>query len=1211
MAGEIKTLCGKTLHDIVARMKITELFQKIASLEKNGVGKPGKDGVGIESVDQTTTSTTDGGINIVTVKKTDGSSSTFEVRNGSKGSKGDTGATGPQGPKGDTGSQGVQGIQGETGPKGNDGTSVTITSVTQSNASGGYSIVTFSDGKELKIKNGDDVLLYEYLQESGFTGTQEEMYFGLADSASAIWHATMTEGKGEAFITKVTLDKDDGLGSYLGKATLPSDLEKIIVEFDNAYYICNITKSTYGVRFGNAHVHDSTKEDTGEPFYVIETNKMFTAYLEDKTSTHTMGLYDFGLTYNKLPKDFLPDDIGTGDGFSPTVEVEEINGGHKISVTDVNGTSSFNVMDGVKGDTGSKGETGVGIASVKQTTTSTADGGANIVTVTKTDGTKETFQVLNGSKGSTGAKGNDGYTPVKGVDYFDGVDGKDGYTPQKGVDYFDGSKGDKGDDGTSVTVKSVSESGADGGNNVVTFSDGKTLTVKNGSKGSQGNPGAAGTSVTVSNVSESNADGGSNVVTFSDGKKITIKNGSKGSTGEKGDKGDSITGPRGPKGDTGSKGDTGVGIASVKQTVTSTADSGINEIEVTLTDGTKSTLKIRNGSGTGFPAYDYAQEAGFTGTPEEFYMGLADSAGAVWHANMIKGKGDLLLTATSIYDDGLGASLGKATLPTDMEEIIVDFDNVSYICKITKETNGVSFGNANIYSSSKPNTNEPFYIKSLNNSFMVYLRDKSARPTISLYDFGLSYNKLPKEFLPDDIPTSGGCSADWSQNNENGAGYVKNRTHWVERAEKNVFPLTNVTFADNQSSTLGVVIDFVPGEVYTVNFNGTEYTCTAVETTYQGFPVFGVGNGALFGTTDLATDDPFLIASAPSMSMTLFINALGLTTVPIEIVGVKETIHKLDNKFIDANWLAKMDYVEETIIESQEVSWMFETNVLPNDIVIGRKSKVVFDDVEYVCTNTFFLTDNEEILAIGNAVLLNDLIGTSFPDTGEPFVITSINGGLLNAVVINDDSTHTISLTIEKASYNKMPKEYMPDIEMSDLVKSYTLSGYSISKDPSSSECEEALKVLRNGGNVFMDDEMYPVIFISKGINNEYYILFFDANRRITLLNTSYNPETSSSDNYRRIMQIPLVPQSYPINYSVGMAFSDMYKVEAEVGDVVVVKEARPLNGTAPGMPLDFETTNEPVFKSVILKSTTEGSTKKFKITVDDSGTISATEVTE
>ena len=62
--------------------------------------------------------------------------------------------------------------------------------------------------------------------------------------------------------------------------------------------------------------------------------------------------------------------------------------------------------------------------------------------------------------------------------------------------------------------------------------------------------GADGTSVTISSVSESTADNGSNVVTFSDGKTLTVKNGSKGSQGDKGDKGD--------KGDTGEAGYTPV-----------------------------------------------------------------------------------------------------------------------------------------------------------------------------------------------------------------------------------------------------------------------------------------------------------------------------------------------------------------------------------------------------------------------------------------------------------------------------------------------------------------------------------------------------------------------------------------------------------------------------------------------------------------------------
>ena len=98
-----------------------------------------------------------------------------------------------------------------------------------------------------------------------------------------------------------------------------------------------------------------------------------------------------------------------------------------------------------------------------------------------------------------------------------------------------------------VGGEQTSTSSADGGSNVYTFSDGSTITVKNGSKGSQGNPGkdgtngTNGTSVTVASVSESDTDGGNNTITFSDGTSITIKNGKKGAKGDKGDAGTNAT----------------------------------------------------------------------------------------------------------------------------------------------------------------------------------------------------------------------------------------------------------------------------------------------------------------------------------------------------------------------------------------------------------------------------------------------------------------------------------------------------------------------------------------------------------------------------------------------------------------------------------------------------------------------------------------------
>ena len=117
-------------------------------------------------------------------------------------------------------------------------------------------------------------------------------------------------------------------------------------------------------------------------------------------------------------KDYFDGQPGE-DGVSPVIEVNNIDGGYGLNIKDASGTKGFFVMNGLPGDPG--------------------------------------------------------YTPQKGVDYFDG---EDGYTPVKGKDYFDGK------DGTSVTVDGVMESMDDGGINTVFFSDGKSLEVRNGKKGS-------------------------------------------------------------------------------------------------------------------------------------------------------------------------------------------------------------------------------------------------------------------------------------------------------------------------------------------------------------------------------------------------------------------------------------------------------------------------------------------------------------------------------------------------------------------------------------------------------------------------------------------------------------------------------------------------------------------------------------------------------
>ena len=92
----MKVLTDNSL--IVLWKKIKDLYKKISVSAK-----------------QTTTSTVDGGTNVITFTFGDGTSTTLSVKNGTKGSDGVRGVTGAKGPKGDQGDKGDKGAKGDKG----------------------------------------------------------------------------------------------------------------------------------------------------------------------------------------------------------------------------------------------------------------------------------------------------------------------------------------------------------------------------------------------------------------------------------------------------------------------------------------------------------------------------------------------------------------------------------------------------------------------------------------------------------------------------------------------------------------------------------------------------------------------------------------------------------------------------------------------------------------------------------------------------------------------------------------------------------------------------------------------------------------------------------------------------------------------------------------------------------------------------------------
>ena len=184
--------------------------------------------------------------------------------------------------------------------------------------------------------------------------------------------------------------------------------------------------------------------------------------------------------------------IGSGSGgtgadgvtFTPSVSADGIiswtNDGGKDNPAPVN----------IKGNSGTDG---VGIQSVVQTTTSTADGGDNIITVTLTNGNTATFTVKNGSKGSDGssatvtvdsALSDSSTNPVQNKVIKAELDKKIETVPSAGANIVGGIKAD---DATAADTQPVRK-GTDGKLYTAPASGGTTITVDSAMSDTSTNP---------------------------------------------------------------------------------------------------------------------------------------------------------------------------------------------------------------------------------------------------------------------------------------------------------------------------------------------------------------------------------------------------------------------------------------------------------------------------------------------------------------------------------------------------------------------------------------------------------------------------------------------------------------------------------------------------------------------------------------------------
>lgn len=383
-----------------------------------------------------------------------------------------------------------------------------------------------------------------------------------------------------------------------------------------------------------------------------------------------------------------------------------------------------------------------------------------------------------------------------------------------------------------------------------------------------------------------------------------------------------------------------------------------------------------------------------------------------------------------------------------------------------------------------------------------------------------------------------------------------------------------------------------------------------------------------------------------------------------DVDAVQSQLDALSEKLVQSDWLQNdetaPDYVknrpggyvdgeEWSDVFNQTVSfgkegtslWLGVVSVSYELFDIGKTYKVTWDNVEYDCVCG---TVNASKY-LGNLAILGET-----PDTGEPFIV-ALNS---EQSVIGTSQTGSQHSVIIKAFGDKIipiDLKYLPvaSDDSYGLVTTKQVSKvYNLPESVPMNVLKEAIDAFeKNGATVIWDGQRVRSAYHDSA-NYNIGVTFFEQ----PFLQYSFNTKSLAADvlypdgtTYRSFDAMEMKfyggPDSSGEYYYRSLSLSDKNTLDTDAtrmilntGEVLTAgvqtltdaqkQQARANIGLTPvaktdamtqSVGLDAETgklwTVPPTGDNIVLASSTTGSTKKFRIAVDDSGTLSAVEVTD
>lgn len=309
------------------------------------------------------------------------------------------------------------------------------------------------------------------------------------------------------------------------------------------------------------------------------------------------------------------------------------------------------------------------------------------------------------------------------------------------------------------------------------------------------------------------------------------------------------------------------------------------------------------------------------------------------------------------------------------------------------------------------------------------------------------------------------------------------------------------------------------------------------------------------------------------------------------------------------------DPVEIVLVEESTIPFsalgVLHIATLPStfEATAGKTYKVYWDGATYECTCGVI----GEVLFLGNLS-----IPDAGSDTGEPFFIAIVPNNGAKIYTADTSDSHTFSISGLVPDVVKIDEKYLPDTlaTKSEVEAAQSMAN---SAQAAANSNKEALNCVISSAVTFTFDKQTSGrdTFVFNAFN---YYKISDFNPApedvISFTGTSEdgtNRSTITTGNncvgYGLFIVVAAAGRcSLTVNGSEGPVTMKFTAPSAGLYAQYVVDRPHPTAGTGK-FTLRGSTGSLPI-NGLFLKSSTDGSDKRFRITVDDSGTISATEVT-